>query len=275
MGRINEEIPRRLRGDQILKSLEKINPEFSKPERILPIGTVMPFFVGGIGWFFSSEAVPSTLFLKDPLSIFCAIVMLSSCLLALVSKIKEWGWDAQYFGIGALYIGSVSLLGIVPFLCIVLYSYLPPLIRLVLFLSYVSAISWWCWRFVLLYRMIMTDARWNGKIYFEDEDAVYYLQKNDTWLLKNRYKFRQLPLTSFFLMMTIIGFSLFPFGKVISTLFGLPVIYFFMAVSFFPLVLMVLGLMTRGYLVYYFYPRKIRKATSKDVYVDMVTRTLH
>lgn len=258
-----------------MKNLEKINPEFSKPERILPIGTIMPFFVGGIGWFFSSEAAPNIPLYKDPLSIFCVIVMLSSCLLALISKIKRWGWHAKYFGVGALYVGSVSLLGIVPFLCIVFYSYLPLLARLVLFLSYSSVVLWWCWRFVLFYRAITAGERWNEKIYVEDEDVVYYLQKNDTWFLKNRYRFRQLPFTPFFVIMASLGFSLFPFGKTISSSIGVPVIYLFMTVSFFPFVLMLLGLMTRGYLIYYFYPRKIRESTGKSVYIDMVTRTLH
>jgi len=50
---------------------------------------------------------------------------------------------------------------------------------------------------------------------------------------------------------------------------GLPFIYTFMAVSGLPISLMCLGLATRGWLLFYFYPWKIRSVAGKSVYVDM------
>lgn len=257
-----------------MKELDETNPEFAKPERILPIGVIMPFFVGGMSWVFSSEAAPNTPFLKDPLSIFCATIMLVGCVSSILSKICKWDWRVQYFGLGAFYMGSISLLGIIPWLCVVLYSFLSMAVRLFLLLAYSSIAIWWCWRFVACYRQIMADEKWYGRIYVEDEDVFYYLQKNDSWILSNVYNFMQMPPVPVFISIFLLGFVVFPFAGIVSSSMGLPVMYIFMTTSFFPLVLMSLGLMTRGYLIYYHYPQKIRKINRKEVYVDMVSKTL-
>jgi hypothetical protein len=234
----------------------------------------MPFFIGGMAWMFSSAAAPNIPFVKNPLSIFCAAVMLAGCVMSALSRIYKWDWRVRYFGLGAFYVGSVSLLGIIPWLCIVLYSGLPIFMRFFLLLSYSTVATWWCWRFVLCYRKVMSDDKWYSRIYVEDNDAVYYLQKNDSWILNNNRKFRQVPSTIVFVLMSLSGFLVFPFADAIYSSIGVPVMYAFMSVSFFPLVLMSLGLMTRGYLIYYHYPRKIRIRTCKDVYIDMTSKTL-
>lgn len=257
-----------------MRKLDQTNPEFAKPERILSVGVIIPFFVGGMSWMFSSEAAHNTPFSKDPLSIFCAAVMLLGCILSALSKICKWDWRVQYFGLGAFYVGSFSLLGIIPLLCVVLYSYLSMRVRLCLLLTYSSVAIWWCWRFVRCYRKIMTDEKWHGRIYVEDNDAVYYLQKNDTWVLNNVFKLRQIPPVALFISMFSFGFIVFPFAGIVSSSIGVHAMYIFMVASFFPFVLMSLGLMTRGYLIYYYYPRKIKEKNRKDIYIDMASKTL-
>lgn len=213
MGGLNENFPKRLSGGCILKKLDQINPEIAKPERILPIGAILPILFGGMCWVLASEAAPNTPFRQDPLSIFCVFSMIVGCFLAAVSKIFKWGWRACYFGFGMFCMGSVSLPGVISWLCIIFYGSFPTLMRYLLFLSYGAIVIWWCRRFVLYYQSVMLVAHLRSKIYSEDDDAVYYLQKNDTWLLNNRYKFKQLPPNAFFVMMSLLGFLSFPFAK--------------------------------------------------------------
>ena len=235
------------------------------------MGFTASFLIGGMEWLIASDAAPEMPFHADPLSIFCVTVMLASCVLALLSKVNRWDWQARYFGLVVFYMGTFSLLGVIPFLCIVLYGNLSEFKRLLLFVSYSTTVVWWCRRFVLFYRMIMAG-KW--EIYIEDEGAVYYLQKNDKWLLDKKYKFAQIPSMVLFLIMLCLALLSFPFSRTVSSSVGLPVMYVFMATGLFPFVLMVLGSMTRGFLIYYYYPGKIRKSTGKDVYVDLVTKTL-
>jgi hypothetical protein len=50
---------------------------------------------------------------------------------------------------------------------------------------------------------------------------------------------------------------------------GIPFIHIFLAIFATPLNLMFLGLSTKGWLVFYFYPTKIKRETNKSVYVDI------
>jgi hypothetical protein len=257
-----------------LKKLDQINPKMAKPEKILPIGAILPFMLGGMCWVLASEVTPNVPFLQDPLSMFCVLSMIMGCFLVVAPKMFKWDWKSRYFGFGVICVGSTSLPGVISWLCIVFYSHLPLLVRYFLFLSYGAIVIWWCWRFVLYYQPVMLAAHLHSKIYSEDDDAVYYLQKNDTWLLNNRYRFRQLPPNIFFVTMSLLGFLSFPFARNVFSVTGIPVIHIFMAISFSPIVLLSLGLMTRGYLIYYHYPRKIKRKTGKEVYIDMATKTL-
>lgn len=255
-----------------MKELDDINPHLAKPEKILSLGAIMSVLVGGTAWMFASEASGSTPFGQELLSLLCLIVIFLACIFAIAAKLFKWGWQTKYFGLGSFYIGSVSLLGIIPWLCIVLYSQMFLWVRAVLFLMYGFALIWWCRRFVIHYKMVMSDDKWRNQIYEEGDDAVYYLQKNDTRLMEKKFRFRQIPNTAFIIVALLLATLLFPFYGKVSTFVTLPFMHIFAAVSFFPFVLMTLGLATRGYLIYYYYPGKIEKITGKKVYVDMSTK---
>lgn len=109
-------------------------------------------------------------------------------------------------------------------------------------------------------------------LYFEDDDVVYYSQKSDVWLVEKKFKFEQWP--SIFLFATSIGiaFILILFLPALNKFVALPFPFIFLTIAGFPIVLMILGLSTRCFLVFYYYPCKIKIETGKEVYVDMVTK---
>jgi uncharacterized membrane protein YesL len=127
----------------------------------------------------------------------------------------------------------------------------------------------WCLRFVNIYKIIYREKNLFGSIYTEESSAVYYSQQADKKIIEKIFKFEQFPPSKYFVLSGFLAFSLTPFATSLSQLIGLPFIHIFLAVFATPLNMMFLGLTTRGWLVFYFYPMKIKREINKPVYVDM------
>jgi hypothetical protein len=262
-----------LRGDPILRNLDKENPLFARPQSVAPIGAVLPFILGGMCALLASEATPHIPISGNPLALFCICLSVASLISALMPKIFGWDWRTKYFGFSTVYLASASLLGVIPLLCIVLYSSLPLWARLSLLCGYAGTIILWCRRFVLFYRRVCSNKVLRDILYVEDIDAVYYSQKNDNWLIEKKFKLKQFPSNIVILISLGLAFILVPFIHAVKDIVGLPFPHMFLTVGSFPVIMAVLGLAMRGYLVFYYYPWKIKKETGKEVYVDMVTKT--
>ena len=186
-----------------------------------------------------------------------------------ISLLLKWNWETKYFGAGLLSLASGSIINIYPILCIALYSSLPKSICCALVLLNVILTTNWCYRFVNFYRSIYYDKDLFDYIYNEEASAVYYLQQADNQVIDKIFKFNQFPSSRFFISSFAIAFALTPFATLLSRFIGVPFTHIFLAIAATPLSLMFLGLSTKMWLVYYFYPIKIRKKTNKPVYVDM------
>jgi hypothetical protein len=119
-----------------LRDLDKLNPEIAHPNRALPLAAVLPFLVGGMMWLIASGAYEGKPFYQEVPSLLCATVMAMSVVIALLSKLRRLDWHVRYFGIGSFYLGSASLFGVVPWLCVVLYGNSPPWKKMLLFVVY-------------------------------------------------------------------------------------------------------------------------------------------
>lgn len=201
--------------------------------------------------------------------------MAMSVVIALLSKPRRLGWHVRYFGIGSFYTGSASLFGVVPWLCIVLHGNSPLWKKVLLFVAYGGVTAWWCMRFVIVYRRIMSVDEQARLIYQEESDAIYYVQKADGWLLTKRYKFEQSPHAMVYVGTCALGFLALIFSGITYRMLGAPAIDGFTLIAFFPVVLLTLGLATRGYLIYYHFPRILKKKTGKHVYIDMSSKAIH
>jgi hypothetical protein len=109
-------------------------------------------------------------------------------------------------------------------------------------------------------------------LYSEEKDAVYYLQKGDVWLMEKKFKFYQIPSGYLFVVAMVLSFLCVPFARALSRSAGLPFVHILLTVMSLPIILMCTGLATRAYLIFYYYPWRIKRATAKDVYVDMSTK---
>lgn len=230
---------------------------------------IIPLVMGCGAWALAAGAAPEQTLRENYLALL-GLGIASAAIIALpVPYIFRWNWETKYFGAGMLSLSSSSIVGVYPILCIAQYSSLPKFVCLI-FVSLESfLIIWWCLRFVNIYKIIYCEKKLFYSIYTEESSAVYYSQQTDKKIIEKILKFEQFPDSKYFIFSGFAAFSLIPFATSLSQFIGLPFIHIFLAVFATPLNLMFLGLTTRGWLVFYFYPMKIKRQTNKPVYVDM------
>lgn len=220
-------------------------------------------------WALATGAAPSLPPHENYLEIIGLSIVACAIFAFPIPYIFKWDWKAKYFGAGLLPFASGSILGIYPMLCIALYSSLPFTIRITLILLQSLLIIQWCNRFVKIYKIIYSNDNLFRQIYIEESTAIYYLQQADKKVIDKLLKFQQFPNSKFCAISFFAALSLLPFSTLLSRMAGLPFIHLFLAIGATPLNLMFLGLSTKMWLVYYYYPMKISKETNKPVYVDM------
>lgn len=254
-----------------MRNLDAINPSIAKPKSLGSIGALVPLILSASCVTLADGAAPHIPFNQNPLSIFCLGVVILSLLFLFIPRIFNWGWQAKYFGIPLFYVGSLALVGWIPILCIVLYGKLPLWFTLAYLGINIGLTYWWCNRFIIIFKNIYDDPKLHNCLYVEEQDAVYYMQKGDVWLLEKKFKFSQFPSNIFLISAMIIAFLLVPFMGVLTQLIGVPFTHIFLAVALVPINLFALGFTTKSILGFYYYPWKIKRQTGKDVYVDMAS----
>jgi len=217
-------------------------------------------------------AAPAIPYFENPIIFVISIVLFVSCVMILVPPICDWGWEAKYFGTTVVGIGSVALLFLVPCLSLVLWGNPPVIARIFLFSLLIAIHLAWCRRLVTFYRRINSDTESYRLIYQEEHDAVYYMQRGDIFLLEKRNSFNQIPKDRYFALFLLTSFFLVPFMDAATAQLGIPFVHIFLIVGALPVSLMAVGIATRGWLVFYFYPMQIKKLTGKRVYVDLSGR---
>jgi hypothetical protein len=255
--------------DSTVKNLDELNQTIASPRTLSSTLALLPFLMGILCIPLALGAAPSLPFEHNYLAIFCAGQSVLALFFILIPRLFRWDWRTQYFGMPMFYIGSVSIIGLVPWLAIIIFGNLPFWARLLTFFAYFGSIVWWCRRFVTYYRAVFSDKRQSAAIYKEDVDAIYYHQQTDKDLIEKGAQLAQIPSNLSFLLFIALAFASTPFVGGISRLIGIPAIHIFLTISSLPIVLMCLGMAVRGYLIFYYYPRHLKRETGKNVYVVM------
>lgn len=257
-----------------MKNLDELNPTLARPQNMVPIGSTLTFLMGGMGAILASDATPNIAFFDNILALICVALCPAAIFTAVIPRIQNWDWKTKYFGFTTISLASGCIMGIVPWLCIVLHSELALSLRLTLFIVYAATVTWWCGRYATYYRKIYADSSLRTFIYATDYNEIYYLQKNDTWLLEKKFKFKNFPSSAMTITSVGLAFAMFPFIDTINELVGLPFAYSFLTIASLTTTMMLLGLSTKCFLVFYYYPIKLKKESGKEVYVDMATKSV-
>jgi hypothetical protein len=254
-----------------LKNLDVLNPAIAQPRTFSSTSALLPFLLGVICLPLASAAAPTVPFTKNFLALLCAAQSVLSLFLMVIPRLCHWDWRSRYFGMTPFCVASTALIGVVPWFGIVSFSSLSAPFRLFLFAAYMGSIIWWCRRFVRHYRRVFEDPAMRSEIYHQEEDAIYYLQQADKSLCDKQPKLNQFPPNLVFISSLFAAFCTVPFATTLSLWVGISFVIIFLTIAGFPIVLMCLGLGVRGYLVFYYYPWRLKRMTGKEVYVLMAS----
>lgn len=245
-----------------MRDLDRANLEMARPSSLASIGAFLPLLFGGMSLLLVDGASMDTPVLANPLSVLCIVVCALSAVLMVVPRVFDWGWDAKYFGVSMLYIGSTASLGGVSWLCFLFFG-LPPLpVRVLLFLVYLAVLIAWCFRTVAFYRKV------RDRLYREEGDAVYYLWDHDRRLVKIN-RFSMSPNGWSYLIAIALTCLALAYIRPLTELTGLPFTHIVLGIVMLPADMLTLSSATKGFLLFYYYPGKIFRETGKKVYVDM------
>lgn len=227
--------------------------------------------MSAMGWALATGAAPTVAYEDNALAVFSVRLLIASLIFTPLPWLLRWDWKTWYFGSGVFALASVPLMQVVPLLCIFLYGDLPRGLSWSLLLLEVGLIGWWCARFVRIYRRIFADPDLWKKIYVEENDVIYYLQDVDKWVLEKKLRFNQSPTAVMFVVPMAFAFLLVPFMGPVTRFVGVPFTHIFLAIGGISISLLCLGLAMRSLLIFYYFPWKLKRATGKNVYVDMAT----
>lgn len=235
------------------------------------LSAFIPFIMSCSAIALTVGAAPDLPFFSNPLSVFFLMLSITSLLMVVVPRLLKWGWEASYFGVSLLCVGSAAIFGGVPWLCLLFFGAQPLLVRVGLFVVYGCCLLMWCHRFVSYYRKMYSDDRTRSLIYEIDNGVPFYMQKGDKGLAE-RLKFQQAPSNALFLVCMTTGVALLLFIKPVTEIIGLPFVHIFLGVAAIPIDMLALGQALRAWLIFYYYPAKMKKITGHRVYVDMGTK---
>jgi hypothetical protein len=257
-----------------LRDLNAVNIAAKSTKFVFTISLIIPIIMG-LGALALANGAAPTQPLRDNYLEILSLGIIALAIIALpMPYVFKWNWEAKYFGASMFSLASGSIVGIYPMLCIVQYGALPLVVRIAIALLACAITIQWCNRFVKAYKMIYKNEHQFQCLYEEESDAVYYLQQGDKKILNKLPRADLFPGSKYFLLSLSVAFSMIPFASSISEFIGLPFIHVFLAVSATPLNLMFIGMATKMWLVYYFYPHKIKRNTNKPVFVDMSSQPL-
>jgi hypothetical protein len=252
-----------------LRNLDSINPVLLRPSKLSSISACIVLVLTLLNVPLAYGGAPGIPFFKNLIVLLLAIVLAISSILAVVSAIFRWDWKARYYGFSFLCAAGISFLGIVPFLVAVLYGKAPYWTKLVIILIYGISHYLWCRKFTRLYKQIFDNENLRATVYEEEGDAIYYMRRGDEFLLDKHYKFSQVPRDRYFIIFIFVALLMAPTMQTINAFVGIPFVHVFLLVAMLPVSWMGIGFAVRGFLIFYMYPTKIKRATGKDVFVDL------
>lgn len=255
-----------------MRNLDTINPEFLRPSKITGVSAFLLFIMGLLSIPLAFGVSPNAPLATNPLVILSWATVGVSLILGVVPPLFGWGWKAKYYGVSFLSFACVSFMAIMPCAAVVLYGRAPFWIKAIIILSYGGSHVWWCSKFVNIYKEVFRDDQLRATLYEEEPDAVYYVRRADEFILNKYCKFSQMPRDRHFLLFMGLAFAMIPFMRTVCMLVGAPFVHVFLLVAMLPVSWMSIGFSVRGFLVFYLYPARIKKATGKNVYVDLVSK---
>lgn len=254
-----------------LKDLDSINPAFMRPSRFSRIGALGALLLALVSIPFAYGPVPNVPLERNPIILVLLVIFAISIGLLFIPSFMKWDWRAKYFGCSALCMVSFAFFTVIPCLVLCLYGKAPFAVNVMVIVVYGVSHILWCKKFFNIYSHIYENAELRDIVYPEDADAIYYSQRGDKYVLEKVLRFSQAPHDRYFVGSIMLACLLIPIMNELKELMGIPFPHIFLIIGGLPVSLMFAGLAIRSYLIFYKYPAKMKKASGKEVYVDLVS----
>jgi hypothetical protein len=255
-----------------LRDLDKINPAFLKPSKIAWLSAFVLCAMALLSMPLAFGVAPDISLIDNPIFFLSCLALGASFLVFTVPAIFRWGWKAKFYGASFLCFAGVSLLAIVPCMAVVLYGNAALWVKSAIVFIYGASHLLWCRKFTTLYGKVFNDEILRSAVYEEEPDAIYYMRRGDEFILNKYYKFSQIPRDRYFVLFMLAALLMTSMMRAVSTFAGAPFVHVFLLVAMLPVSWMSIGFAVRGYLIFYLYPLRLKKATGKDVYVDLASK---
>ena len=254
-----------------MKNLDLINPAFAKPRNLCSVGAILPVIFSLCSTALISGIPTENHFSKKIILYFFIISATISFSLLFIPRLFNWGWTARYFFVSTIQMGSIALLSIVPWLCFLLYSHVSWGLKLICTLAFA-----WCTislsrKFFSMYGEIKRSPTLLENLYWTEQGKAFYIQKNDIFLIEDKFKLSLYPPTRYFIIFFVIAVASIPFSSNVVDHIGIPYPHIFLGIFSIPIGTMALAFLTRGWFVYMYLPKKLGYK-SREVYVDMASK---
>lgn len=259
-----------------MRDLNYINPIISnKGDLSLLLLSVSLIFNGFSLWMIGAAAPEENFSISVLFEIFLVLLILSM-LLSPFSWLKKWNYRLKSFPMSLFFCCNfLMLIYLTPLLCIAVFGRFGVSYKLFFLVVFLLIPPFWAWRFVKFYKQIYQTKALFDCLYSEEQDAVYYLDKGNNWLMRKKFKFDKHPPVSWYLIFIGLACAALFLIEPIKVFFGVPFINFFILLIGFPVTLMIIGQLTQDFLTCWYYPMLISKSTGKNVYIDMGTSPKH
>src|SRR5690242_3647386 len=134
-----------------MRDLDRINSGLLQPSKLSLISAFILAVLTLLSVPLITGAAPNIPLAENPIAVVTFLILGISSIMTLASFTFKWRWNAKYYGISFLSFASISYLGLIPCLALVLYGTAPYWAKLLIILIYSISIFSWCRKFSVLY----------------------------------------------------------------------------------------------------------------------------
>lgn len=235
------------------------------------IFVVIALLIDGMGVFLAANVAGDRPTLSNPLVLF-GIVHAAICLCLAVSLLSSrWQWRVEQQGLVVL-VPSVGFgyLFLSSYLSLMLYSSASWLVGLIMLLALVLYHGLWAWRVVTWYGTAWVDESLRASIYRECDDHIFYTRLGELGI-RDKLGVKFFPSNATMVGGLLVSLGSYFFRHDLTQYFGAQWVPIAFAIGGFIMSIFATTLVTMSVLLYFVYPRILKRQTGKPVFIDLMS----
>ena len=235
------------------------------------IFVVIALLIDGMGMFLAADVAGDRPTLSNPLVLF-GIVHAAICLCLAVSLLSSrWQWRVEQQGLVVL-VPSVGFgyLFLSSYLSLMLYSSASWLVGLIMLLALVLYHGLWAWRVVTWYGTAWVDESLRASIYRECDDHIFYTRLGELGI-RDKLGVKFFPSNVTMVGGLLVSLGSYFFRHDLTQYFGAQWVPIAFAIGGFTMSIFATTLVTMSVLLYFVYPRILKRQTGKSVFIDLLS----